>query len=138
MKLLLDTHLLLWAGVAETVAANRPLPVQAHAMIANPSNELYFSPASVWEVAIKNALGKPDFRVDPHVLRRALLDNGYIELPITSEHTAGVANLPHHHKDPFDRLLVAQATVEGITLLTNDATLAAYTESPVQLVEENS
>jgi len=136
MKLLLDTHLLLWAGVAETVAANRPLPAPVHAMIANPSNELYFSPASVWEVAIKNALGKPDFRVDPHVLRRALVDNGYIELPITSEHTAGVANLPHHHKDPFDRLLIAQATVEGITLLTNDATLAAYTESPVRRVDE--
>ena len=70
------------------------------------------------------------------MLRRALLDNGYIELPITSEHTAGVASLPNHHKDPFDRLLVAQATVEGITLLTNDANVAAYTASPVQLVEE--
>lgn len=136
MKLLLDTHLLLWAGIAEIVASDRPLPAEARALIADQANELYFSPASVWEVAIKSALGKPDFRIDPHVFRRALLDNGYIELPITSEHTAGVANLPNHHKDPFDRLLVAQATAEGITLLTNDATVATYTGSPVRLVEE--
>jgi PIN domain nuclease of toxin-antitoxin system len=136
MKLLLDTHLLLWAGVAEIVASNRPLPAEVGALIADQANEICFSPASVWEVAIKNALGKPDFRVDPHVLRRALLDNGYIELPITSAHTAGVANLPNHHKDPFDRVLIAQATVEGITLLTNDATVATYTASPVRLVEE--
>ena len=100
------------------------------------ANELYFSPVSIWEVAIKNALGKPDFRADPHLLRRALLDNGYVELPITSEHTAGVANLPNHHKDPFDRLLIAQATVEGITLLTNYETVAEYTASPVRLAEE--
>lgn len=103
-------------------------------MIVDPANDLYFSPASVWEVAIKNALGKFDFHVDPHVLRRALLENGYFELPITSEHTAGVANPPNHHKDPFDRLLVAQATAEGIVLLTNDETVAAYTTSPVRLV----
>ena len=78
--------------------------------------------------------GKPDFHVDPHLFRRALLDNGYIELLITSEHAAGVANLPDHHRDPFDRLLVSQATVEGITLLTNDELVAAYTTSPVRLV----
>ena len=136
MKFLLDTHLLLWAGVAETATSKRSLWVAARALIMDKANELYFSPASVWEVAIKNALGKADFRVDPHLLRRALLDNGYLELPITSEHTAGVANLPNHHKDPFDRLLLAQATVEGITLLTNDEAVAMYTLNPVRLVKE--
>ncbi len=134
MKFLLDTHLLLWSGISGEDTSNGMLSTQARALIGDAANDLYFSPASVWEVAIKNALGKPDFRVDPHVFRRALLDNGYIELPITSEHTAGVANLPDHHKDPFDRLLVAQATVEGITLLTNDETVAAYITSPIRLV----
>ncbi|HMW57398.1 MAG TPA: type II toxin-antitoxin system VapC family toxin [Accumulibacter sp.] len=104
------------------------------ALIKDETNALYFSPASIWEVAIKNALARADFRVDPHLFRRALLDNGYIELPINSEHTAGVANLPDHHQDPFDRLLIAQATVEGITLLTNDVQVAAYRMSPIRLV----
>jgi PIN domain nuclease of toxin-antitoxin system len=134
MKLLLDTHLLLWAGISDLLAPNQSLSAQARELILDANNALYFSPASIWEVAIKDALGKPNFRVDPHLLRRALLDNGYAELPITSEHAAAVANLPNHHKDPFDRLLVAQATVEGITLLTNDATVATYTTSPIRLV----
>jgi hypothetical protein len=78
------------------------------------------------EVTIKTGLGREDFKADPHLLRRGLLDNGYVELPITSEHTLAVSHLPHHHKDPFDRLLVAQATVEGITLLTSDPIVASY------------
>lgn len=134
MKLLLDTHLLLLSGVSADSTANGSLPTEALALIADDANALYFSPASVWEVAIKNALGKPDFRVDPHLFRRALLDNGYIELLISSEHTAGVANLPDYHNDPFDRLLIAQATVEGITLLTNDVQVAAYRMSPIRLL----
>lgn len=134
MKLLLDTHLLLWTGVSGNDAANGSLPTEVSALIKDETNALYFSPASVWEVAIKNALGRADFRVDPHLFRRALLDNGYIELLINSEHTAGVANLPGHHKDPFDRLLIAQATVEGITLLTNDVQVAAYSMSPIRLI----
>lgn len=134
MKLLLDTHLLLWTGVSGNDIANGSLPTEVSALIKDETNALYFSPASVWEVAIKNALGRADFRVDPHLFRRALLDNGYIELLINSEHTAGVANLPDHHKDPFDRLLIAQATVEGITLLTNDVQVAAYRMSPIRLV----
>ena len=134
MKLLLDTHLLLWTGVSGNDIANGSLPTEVSALIKDETNALYFSPASVWEVAIKNALGRADFRVDPHLFRRALLDNGYIELLINSEHTAGVANLPGHHKDPFDRLLIAQATVEGITLLTNDVQVAAYRMSPIRLV----
>ncbi|HET9680202.1 MAG TPA: type II toxin-antitoxin system VapC family toxin [Gammaproteobacteria bacterium] len=134
MKFLLDTHVLLWAGLSEATTLDKTLSDETRALIMDPSNTLYFSPANVWEVAIKNALGRANFRVDPHVFRRALLDNGYLELPITSEHTAGVATLPDYHKDPFDRLLIAQATIEGITLLTNDETLAAYTSSPVRFI----
>ncbi|TPL02110.1 MULTISPECIES: type II toxin-antitoxin system VapC family toxin [unclassified Mesorhizobium] len=121
MKLLLDTHLLLWA-------AGEPdrLPLAALAEIEDPSNELLFSPASLWEVAIKRGLGRDDFTVDPRLLRRALLDNSYSELPITSEHAVAIDGLPAIHKDPFDRMLVAQATVEGITLLTVDDMVVRY------------
>jgi PIN domain nuclease of toxin-antitoxin system len=87
-------------------------------------NELLFSAASLWEITIKNALGRDDFRVEPRVLRRALLDNGYVELPITSDHAVNVDSLPPLHEDPFDRLLIAQALVEGITLLTADKNVA--------------
>lgn len=121
MKLLLDTHLLLWA-------ANEPkrLPKAARVLIEDAENELLFSAASIWEITIKSSLGREDFRVDARLLRRGLLDNGYIELPITSEHAVNVDHLPSTHKDPFDRILVAQATVEGITLLTNDRKLVDY------------
>jgi PIN domain nuclease of toxin-antitoxin system len=87
----------------------------------------------LWEVAIKRGLGREDFRVDPRLLRRGLLDNGYRELPITSEHAVAVDGLPPIHKDPFDRLLVAQATVEGIALLTADPLVARY-PGPVRQV----
>jgi Uncharacterized protein conserved in bacteria len=118
---LLDTHLLLWA-------ADDPqrLPKAARALIEDTENELLFSAASLWEITIKRSLERQDFQVDARLLRRALLDNGYSELPITSEHAANIDHLPPTHKDPFDRILVAQATVEGITLLTNDRRLAGY------------
>ena len=121
MKLLLDTHLLLWA-------ANEPkrLPKAARVLIEDLENDLLFSAASMWEITIKCSLGREDFRVDARLLRRGLLDNGYTELPITSEHAINVDHLPPTHKDPFDRILVAQATVEGITLLTNDRKLVDY------------
>ncbi len=121
MKLLLDTHLLLWA-------ANEPkrLPKAARALIENLENDLLFSAASMWEITIKCSLGRRDFQVDARLLRRGLLDNGYTELPITGEHAINVDHLPSTHKDPFDRILVAQATVEGITLLTNDRKLLNY------------
>jgi PIN domain nuclease of toxin-antitoxin system len=121
VKLLLDTHLLLWT-------ANEPkrLSKAARALIEDLENELLFSAASLWEIAIKSGLGRADFRVDGRLLRRGLLDNGYTELPITSEHAVNVDHLRAEHKDPFDRILVAQATVEGITLLTNDRKLVAY------------
>ncbi len=121
MKLLLDTHLLLWAAVEPT-----RLPEVARELIGDVDNELYFSAISVWEVAIKAGLGRADFSVDPAVLRRGLLDNGYAELPLASEHAVATTTLPLLHRDPFDRILVAQAQVEGITLLTSDATVAEY------------
>lgn len=128
MKLLLDTHLLLWAaGVPDR------LPPTARTLIEAPEHELVFSAASLWEVAIKSGLGREDFQVNAHLLRRGLLDNGYTELPITSAHAVAVSSLPSLHRDPFDRLLVAQALTEGITLLTADALVAQY-PGPVRLV----
>ena len=128
MKLLLDTHLLLWS-------AGRPdrLSNEARALIEAPDNELFFSSASLWEVVIKRGLGRDDFKVDARLLRRGLLDNGYSELPIGSEHVVAIDNLPAIHKDPLDRILVAQAQVEGITLLTADPTVAKY-PGPIRLV----
>ena len=121
MKLLLDTHLLIWA--ADGIER---VPIGARALMADPENELLFSVASLWEIAIKRGLNRPDFQVDARMLRRGLIDNGYCELPILSEHVVAIDGLPPIHKDPFDRLLIAQASVEGITLLTNDATVAQY------------
>ena len=102
-------------------------------MLDEPQNELLFSSASLWEVSIKRGLGRDDFRVDPRLLRRGLLDNGYGELSITSEHAVMIGDLPPIHKDPFDRMLVAQAMVEGITLLTVDPLVAQY-PGPVRSV----
>lgn len=128
MKLLLDTHLLLWAA-----ATPDRLSAEAYRWIEAPEHELLFSAASLWEVVIKSGLGRDDFQVDARLLRRGLLDNGYLELPITGAHAAAVTGLPPLHKDPFDRLLVAQAMTEGITLLTADALVARY-PGPVRLV----
>jgi PIN domain nuclease of toxin-antitoxin system len=128
VKLLLDTQILLWA-------AGQPgrLSPAARRLLNNPRHELLFSAASLWEIAIKNTLGRADFLVEPRQLRRGLLDNGYVELPITSEHAMHVEGLPPLHKDPFDRMLLAQAISEGITLLTSDSQLARY-RGPVRKV----
>ena len=128
MKILLDTHILLWA-------AGQPdrLPAAARELLDDPQNEPVFSSASLWEIAIKSGLGRSDFQVDARTLRRELLDNGYLELAITSEHAVAIGCLPPIHKDPFDRLLVAQSMVEGITLLTTDPLVAQY-PAPVERV----
>lgn len=128
MKLLLDTQILLWAA-----GQPKRLSSAARKLIENPRNDVLFSAASLWEVAIKSALGRTDFRVEPRVLRRGLLDNGYTELPVTSEHAVSVTGLPDLHRDPFDRILLAQALCEGFTLLTADATIAKY-PGPVRRV----
>jgi PIN domain nuclease of toxin-antitoxin system len=128
MKLLLDTHLLLWAA-----GEPQRLSKQARTLIDNPDNELLFSAASLWEVATKRGLGREDFKVDARLLRRGLLDNGYSELPIISDHVVATESLPLIHKDPFDRILVAQATVEGVTLLTIDSLVSQY-PGPIRTV----
>ena len=128
MRFLLDTHLLLWAAAfPERLSAN------ARSLIEEPENELHFSVASLWEVAIKFGLARDDFRADPRLVRRALLDNGYSELAITGNHAVAVDLLPSIHGDPFDRLLVAQAQIEAMTLLTADETIGRY-PGPIQLV----
>lgn len=128
MNLLLDTHILLWAA-----AQPERLSEKAVSLIDDMQNKLYFSSASIWEVVIKNNLNRADFSVDPHLLRRALVENGYLELPIAVQHVLAIAHLPNIHKDPFDRILVAQAESEGILLLTMDDTVAAY-PGPIQKV----
>lgn len=121
MKLLLDTHLLLWA-----VASPDLLSASTRSLIRDPFHQPVFSVASVWEVAIKTSRGHTDFEVSPILLRETLLESGYEELPVMGNHAVAVAGLPFIHKDPFDRLLIAQAIAEGITLLTADSTIARY------------
>lgn len=121
MKLLLDTHLLLWAaGQPERLSAS------ARSLIDDEDNTLLFSAASLWEVTIKSDLGRTDFRVDPRQLRRGLVDNGYLELPITHRHVTSLKGLAPLHRDPFDRMLVAQSIAEGIALVTTDPVVAQY------------
>ena len=121
MRVLVDTHLLLWA-----VASSRRLPKQARSVILDPANDVFYSAASVWEVAIKSGLRRRDFTVNAPAFVRALAQGGFLELPVTAVHASRVAALPTVHRDPFDRLLVAQAQAEPMTLLTNDPVLQAY------------
>jgi PIN domain nuclease of toxin-antitoxin system len=99
----------------------------------DPTHDVLFSSASIWEVAIKGTLKRRDFETDPRIFRRNLIESGYVELPITSEHCLAVTELPLIHKDPFDRLMLAQAKSEGILFVTVDKTLARY-PAPVKLV----
>jgi PIN domain nuclease of toxin-antitoxin system len=128
MNLLLDTHLLIWAAAREDMMS----PV-ADRLVKDEANTLWFSVASIWEVAIKRALDRPDFRVEASVLRAGLLANGYHELPVEGRHVVALTGLPPLHGDPFDRVLVAQALSEGMTLLTADRKVAAY-DGPIRLV----
>ena len=118
---LLDTHVLLWAA-----SAPKRLPSATRTLLNNPAIDLMFSTASLWEVAIKRGLGRTDFRVEPRRLRTGLLDNGYQELPVRGEHALALDLLPPIHRDPFDRMLLAQAHAEGATLLTADRLVAQY------------
>jgi PIN domain nuclease of toxin-antitoxin system len=121
VKLLLDTHILLWA-------AGQPekLSESARTLLTTPENFLFFSAASIWEIVIKRGLGRDDFKVDPRRLRKMLIVHGYTELPVTAEHALKIETLPLLHKDPFDRLLLAQAHTEGLLLLTVDASVLQY------------
>ena len=128
MTALLDTHLLLWvAGLPDR------LPPEVAEFLNDPVSEPVYSVASLWEVAIKSGLGRADFVVDPRLLRRGLLENGYSELPVTGTHAVAIDLLPGIHRDPFDRMLVAQAQVEGITLWTMDEVVGQY-PGPIQLI----
>lgn len=128
MKLILDTHLLVW-----TAWTPKKVSSAGRQLINKPDNELFFSAANLWEIAVKQALGRHDFQIDPRLLRRGLLDNGYNELPVSCDHVIAVRNLPPIHRDPFDRILIAQAIVEGLTLVTADAVVARYS-GPIQKV----
>jgi PIN domain nuclease of toxin-antitoxin system len=121
LKLLLDTHLLILTAEGE----NRVAPT-ARKLTSDPANELFFSTVSLWEIVIKSGLNRPDFQVDARLLRRGLLDNGYQELPVLSEHAIAVDSLPSRDKDLFDRTLVAQSMLAGMLLLTNGTTVVKY------------
>lgn len=126
MKLLLDTHILLWAA-----SGSPRLSAKAKNLLEDETNSLTFSTASIWEIVIKHMLGRADFRADPTQLRSRSLANGYAETPVTSPHALAVVTLPPIHKDPFDRMLVAQAIVEQATLVTADETVTRYPASTV-------
>ncbi len=121
MRLLVDTHLLLWAA-----ADRRRLSREARILLEDPANEVLYSAASLWEIAIKAALRKSDFKVDLALLRPALLGIGFVELAVRGAHAERLMHLPPVHKDPFDRMLLAQALSEPLILLTNDTVLAGY------------
>ena len=119
MRLLLDTHILLWG------LDNDPsLSSQARTLMTDPENDVFVSPISLWEIAIKVGLGKLAAAVDK--VHKAALESGFIPLPFTFEHAGTVAHLPDHHRDPFDRALIAQARFEPLILLTHDELLASY------------
>lgn len=121
MRVLLDTHVLLWAA-----ASSSRLSPETRSLVEDPQNEVYYSAASVWEIAIKSALRRKDFRMDLGLLHSSLKMMGLDELPVRAEHAVGVTQLPPIHRDPFDRLLIAQSIVEPMVFLTNDAVLAQY------------
>ena len=118
MRLLLDTHVLLWQ-----LSDDPHQKPTTHAMIADPSNEIFVSACSVWEISIKQAAKKIEA---PDDLLAQLVDHELVELPISAAHALRAGGLPPHHGDPFDRMLVAQAQVEGLTLVSKDRQLAAY------------
>ena len=121
MILLLDTHIVLWFAELSPKLSGRVL-----ALIRDPENTVYFSVVSVWEIAIKNALGRADFSVDASRLRERMLNDGLLELPLSGDHVLGVQALPRIHNDLFDRVLIAQAQVENFTLVTADKDAGKY------------
>jgi len=128
VKLLLDTHILLWsAGQPEKLSA------EATSLLLDSSNSLYFSAASIWEIVIKRGLGRDDFKVNPVRLIKQLVINGYEEVSVSSDHTLAVDTLPVLHKDPFDRILIAQARTEGMLLMTADEQVSRYGDGIVMV-----
>ena len=123
MRVLLDTHVLLWA-----LGGHGRLSPTTRELLEDPATDVFFSAASIWEIAIKAALGRADFAVRPEEIAAAAVRDGFAELPVRSDAVALVARLPLHHRDPFDRLLVAQAVTEPARLLTADPRLPPYSD----------
>jgi len=121
MRFLLDTHLLIWSQID-----TKRISARTRRLMEDEGNDLYFSVVSLWEIGVKRALNRPEFNIDPHILRGELFSKGFTELPVSAEHALAVEQLPPLHRDPFDRLLLCQTLVEGLILLTKDEELLAY------------
>lgn len=128
MNLLLDTHVALWA-----IIDSPKLPKKAREMIESPKSSVWVSAASVWEIAIKHALGRGDMPVSSQDAMRYFHESGYRFLPVEAEHATAVEELPAHHQDPFDRILVAQALVEPMRLMTHDPVVARYNDTIIEI-----
>jgi len=121
VNFLLDTHILVWAAISP-----HKISSELASLLSDPSNHLYFSSASIWEISIKESLGKRDFKVSSKKLYDGLIENGYKELKVSALHAMEVLKLPFIHRNPFDRILVVTAIWENMPLLTNDSTLSPY------------
>jgi len=121
VNFLLDTHILIWAAISP-----HKISSELASLLSDPSNHLYFSSASIWEISIKESFGKKDFKVSSKKLHDGLIENGYKEIKVSALHAMEVLKLPFIHRDPFDRILVATAIWENVPLLTNDSTLSPY------------
>ncbi|MDR2187885.1 MAG: type II toxin-antitoxin system VapC family toxin [Azonexus sp.] len=128
MNLLLDTHVALWA-----ITDSPKLPRRARELILAPKTSVWVSVASLWEIAIKHGLGRGDMPVSGADAARYFRESGYRLLAVEAEHAVAVEELPHHHQDPFDRILIAQALVEPMRLMTNDAQVARYSDTIIRL-----
>ncbi|MDP3031316.1 MAG: type II toxin-antitoxin system VapC family toxin [Rhodocyclaceae bacterium] len=128
MNLLLDTHVALWA-----ITDSPRLPKKALELIKSPKSSVWISAATIWEIAIKHSLGRGDMPVSSQDALRYFRDSGYGFLPVEPEHAAAVEDLPAHHADPFDRILVAQALVEPMRLITHDAMVARYSNTIIEI-----
>lgn len=128
MNLLLDTHVALWA-----ITDSPKLSRQARELLQTPQASIWISVASVWEIAIKHSLGRGDMPVSSQDAVRYFRESGYRFLTIEAEHALALESLPAHHQDPFDRILVAQAMVEPMHLLTHDATVALYNDTILKI-----
>jgi PIN domain nuclease of toxin-antitoxin system len=128
VNILLDTHIALWA-----ITDSPRLPRQARELIASPQNAIWTSAASIWEIAIKHTLGRGDMPVSSQDALRWCLQSGYRLLPIEAEHAVAVEDLPTHHSDPFDRILVAQALTHPMRLLTHDPLVALYSHTIIKV-----
>ena len=128
MNLLLDTHVALWA-----ITDSPRLPKKARELIESPKSSVWISAASIWEIAIKHALGRSDMPVSSQDAGRFFRESGYCFLPVDAEHAMAVEELPVHHHDPFDRILVAQALAEPMRLMTHDPVVARYSDTIIAI-----